>query len=177
MKNQDELRDAFERKVDVLSRRPSAGVGTYVTHVHVSSGVQCAAKSGNWTFDADMGITDGGSGKAPTPDDYMRCALGTGLATSYMLWASRMDIQVDDLSVSVETDYDKRGSFGITDTPPEYIRIRYRVTVRSPNSRTEILDMMDVAEQHCPNLQLLNGAQNTDRIVRIESAIAPQKEK
>ena len=176
MESQHQLRDAFERKVDILGRRSSAGVGTSVTRVTVIAGLQCAITSGKWTFQSDMGITDGGLGEAPTPGDYLRCALGTDLATSYMLWSSRMEIQIDALSVSVEVDYDKRGAFGIGDASPEYIRLRYRVTVQSPHSQTELLDMMDVAEQHCPNLQLLKNAPKIDRIVRIDTAPAGQSE-
>ena len=78
----------------------------------------------------DMPPTVGGEGSAPTPGWYMQAALATCNATGIAMKAAREGIELTTLEVSVETESDTRGIFGIDESiqvGPLNMRTRVRI--------------------------------------------------
>jgi hypothetical protein len=62
------------------------------------------------------------------------------------MWAVRMDIVLDELSVEVEADYDVRGELGVSpDVPPGYTAMRYAIRVASMAPESTVRAMVEKA--------------------------------
>ena len=65
---------------------------------------------------SDMPPTVGGEGSAPTPGWFMQAALATCNATGIAMKAAREGIELNTLEVSIDTESDTRGIFGIQES-------------------------------------------------------------
>ena len=79
---------------------------------------------------SDMPPTVGGEGSAPTPGWFMQAALATCNATGIAMKAAREGIELNTLEVSIDTESDTRGIFGIQNSikvGPLNMRTRVRI--------------------------------------------------
>ena len=169
MSSQQKIKTAFERNAKLLLAKPSIGLGTGISRSRIINGLTCEITEGNWKLIADMPEAAGGNASAPKPGTYGRAALGSCLAISYMMYASKMDLSLDLLEVEVQTDYNDGGLFGTSDLPPGYQEVRYTVTIESKASEEELEKMLDEAERHSPYLDVFNRDQPCIRTVKINS--------
>jgi len=165
---QHEIRTCFERNRKALMLRPSVGRGTAVTKVRLVDGVGCEIEDGRWSMKVDMSPRSGGKGDAPDPGVYGRGALGSCLAVAYALWAARLGVPIDELTVEIHADYDSRGMYGIDGAVADYREIRFHVTVKSPASDGEILAMLQEAEEHCIYFNVFSRPRELKRELTIE---------
>lgn len=168
MSDPERIKAAFERIADAMTRRPSLGRGTGVSKTRIGPGLRCEIEEGPWRLATDMSEQAGGSGSAPTPGVFGRAALGSCLATAYMMYAARLGVPFDALEVEVQADYDDGALFGVADVPPGYSEVRYIVTVESSAPEADILRVLDEADAHDPYLDVFSRAQACRREVRIE---------
>ncbi|HMB90307.1 MAG TPA: OsmC family protein [Rhodothermales bacterium] len=166
MPDQDKIRAAFERKAEILARRPAIGQGTAVTKIRIREGMVCDVEEGPWKLTVDLGEASGGTNTAPNPGVYGRAALGSCLAMSYVMWAAKLDVPISHLEVEVQADYDAGSHYGVSDAPPGYQEVRYLVTVESPASEADLLHLLDKADAHTPYLDVFGRAQPMRREVR-----------
>ena len=80
-----------------------------------------------------------------------------------------MNIVIDALEVEVQADFDDGALFGTLDTPAGYSEIRYRVTIESEATESEILKWLDEAEKHSPYLDVFARGQKCERVINIVS--------
>ncbi|MCB0622085.1 MAG: OsmC family protein [Saprospiraceae bacterium] len=163
MQTRNEIKAAFDRKVNALSLRPYVGQGTARTSVRIVDGLSCEIQDGPWKLFADMSARSGGNGQGPDPGVLGRSALGSCLAISYVLWASRLEVPIDALEVDVEADYDARGMYGWDEVEAGYLEVRYTVRVSSPAPREAIMEVLDLADRHGSYLAVFGKPQ---RVVR-----------
>jgi uncharacterized OsmC-like protein len=163
MKAQEDIKHKFIRTQKALTLKPSLGLGTGVSKTRIVNGLSCETREGDWVFKADMPKQVGGTETASSPGALGRAALGSCLAIGYMLWASRLDIVIDSLEVEIEADYDDGGLFDTSDAPPGYLEIRYLVRIKSPASRDEIENLLNIGDQHSPYLDVFSRAQTCVR--------------
>ena len=79
---------------------------------------------------SNMPPTVGGEGSAPTPGWFMQAALATCNATGIAMKAAREGIELNTLEVSIDTESDTRGIFGIQESikvGPLNMRTRVRI--------------------------------------------------
>ena len=86
MKEQDEIKNKFERTIKALTLKPSLGHGTGVSKTRIINGLTCETKEGDWVFKSDMPKQIGGYDTASSPSALGRAALGSCLAIGYMMW-------------------------------------------------------------------------------------------
>ena len=110
MKTKQSIKEAFERKEKAMQRMPSVGKGGVTTKINVKDGMTCEIQEGDWKLIADMSEKNGGNNKGPTPGTFGRAAFGSCLAITYIMFASKMEVQIENLEVEVQVDYDARGS-------------------------------------------------------------------
>ena len=152
----DHIRTVLERAAKAVSLKPSIGQGTATTKVSVREGTRCEISEGPWKLVTDMTPKYGGEGAGPTPGTLGRAALGSCMASAYVLWASRMDVPIHGLTVEVEADYDVRGELGIDSVSPTYSEVRCVVTVETDAPERDVCDMLRVADEHCTYLQIFS---------------------
>ena len=145
----DAIREAIERNVKAVSLRALIGQGTAVTRVRLRPGLACDVEEGAWHFKVGMTEKYGGTNEGPNPGVYGRAAVGSCLAIGYGMWAARLGVPIDALSVEIQADYDVRGELGVADdVAPGYLGMRYIVTVESSAAEADILRVLDTADRH-----------------------------
>lgn len=167
MKEQANIKTKFNRSQKALSLKPSLGLDSAISRTRIINGLTCETKEGDWVFKADMPKQIGGSATASSPGALGRAALGSCLAIGYMLWASKLDITIENLEVDIEADYDDGALFGTSDTPPGYLEIRYIVKIKSPASPIEIENLLNMGDKHSPYLDVFSRAQTCIRRVEL----------
>lgn len=163
-----DIKTAFERQTKAVTLRPGIGKNTAITKVILKDAVTCEIEEGNWKFKADMSEKWGGKNEGPSPGTYGRAALGSCIAMSYVLWASKLDIQLDELSVEVQADYDTRGMCGVDDVKSGYTEVRYVVNIKSPADKKEIYHLLDIADERSPYLEIFRNPQNIVRVINLK---------
>jgi uncharacterized OsmC-like protein len=163
----DRIGTAFDRAARALTSEPSLGRGTGITRARIREGLTCDVEAGPWRFVADMPQSAGGSEAGPTPGVYGRAALASCLAIGYTMYAARLGVPIQSLEVEVEADYDDSALYGVSDSPPGYLEVRYIVTVESSAPEADVLRVLDEGDAHSPYLDVFGRAQSCRRIVRI----------
>ncbi|SMO53352.1 OsmC family protein [Solitalea koreensis] len=167
MSELSKIKEAFQRTIKALTQRPSVGLGTGLTKIHISNGLTCEIVEGPWKLTADMPKQAGGNSSAPTPGVYGRAALGSCLAIGYMMYAAKLDIAIISIEVEVQADYDDGALFGTSDIPAGYSEVRYKVIIKSNASETDILKVLNEGDAHSPYLDVFSRAQKCLREVVI----------
>ncbi len=157
--NRDELKAILDRHARALELRPSVGQGTATTTIRVRDGVTCDIEDGGWKLVADESPGDGGNGLGPDPGVLVRAGLGSCLAMGYVQWAARRGIPLNGVEVTVDTDYDARGMFGVDDSiAPGWGAVRYTVVIDSPAPAERIRELFETADRYSPILDDLSRA-------------------
>lgn len=173
MSDPETLRRTFERNKQAIELKPSVGKSTGRTTVRLHDGTTCEVENGPWRFTTDVGPDQGGNDAGPGPGVLERAALGTCLAIGYAQWAANLEVPLDHVEVEVESDFDARGMFGLTDQPPGYSALRYHVTIESPAPEADVRRVIDQADAHSPVLDDLRRPLPVDRKLTIRST-APE---
>ena len=161
------IRAAFQRSVQILTRRPALGQKTDVTRVRVHDGLTCEIEDGDWKLTADLATKSGGNGRGPTPGVFGRAAFGSCLAMCYVMWAAELNVPLTGVEVEVQADSDVRGMYGVDHVSPGYQELRYIVSLTSPASHADIVRVLNIAEAHSPYLGVFRQPQHIKREVRI----------
>lgn len=147
MNQSEKIKTAFERQVRVVQLREGMGIGTAVTKVSVEKGLTCNITDGDWKLTADMNEKWGGNNEGPNPGMFGRGALGACIAMGYMRWAAIMNIQIDELEVEIQADYNTRGELGVGNLCPGYSKVKYIVNIASPSPKEKIEKMMNKSDE------------------------------
>lgn len=166
------IKKAFQRNKKALEKRPSLGQTTGSTTIRVTDGTTCKITSGSKTLVCDVGIEQGGNDAGPGPSIFERGALGSCLAIGYAKWAAHLNIPLKRIEVEVESDFDARSMFGITDDPPGFKELRYTVNIVSPAPEDELRKLIKTADRHSPVLDDLSRPIPIKRKMNINSTQA-----
>lgn len=99
-----------------------------------------------------MPETIGGTASATSPGWYMRAALAACNTTMIAIKAAMEDIELTELEVSVESDSDVCGLFGIDDSikaGPLEIRTNVRISAKNA-PEAKIREIVEWSENHSP---------------------------
>jgi uncharacterized OsmC-like protein len=80
-------------------------------------------------------------------------ALGSCQAGTYRLWAARLGMALESISVTVEGDYDPRWQLGMDDSQTGLSSVRVAVAVKGL-SREEAACLHSVVDEHSPVLDV-----------------------
>ncbi|PWT99551.1 MAG: hypothetical protein C5B52_10520 [Bacteroidetes bacterium] len=167
MTSAERIKTAVERSTKALQLKPSLGFGTRKSKTRVKEGLTCEITEGDWKFITDMPEGVGGNASGPTPGVLGRAAFGSCLAITYMLYAAKKNIPIENLEVDVEADFDDGALLGTQDIPPGYSQVRYTVTIDSDASEEELMELIDDADAHSPYLDVFSRGQECIRKVNI----------
>lgn len=165
-----DIAEKVKRLIKALTLKPALGLGTGVSTARITKGLSCIIKEGPWELKSDMPQQVGGGATGPTPGVLGRAALGSCLAIGYMIWASKLDVPIDELEVEVQADWDDAGTFGTSDVPAGYLEVRYTVRIQSNASGQEIIKVIEMGDQHSPYLDVFTRAQSCKRSLVINNS-------
>ena len=166
------IKEKFERNEKALKLKPALGISTMVSKSRITKGLACHSKEGDWEFITDVPAQVGGSETGPTPGVLGRAALGSCLAMGYMMWASKLEVPIDNIEIELEVDVDDGGMFASSNSPAGYTEIRYLVRVESDAPRADIIKVLDIGGEHDTYLDNFARAIPCVRSIEI---IAPAK--
>jgi uncharacterized OsmC-like protein len=160
MAGPEEIKRRLERSIKAVELRPSVGQGTAATTTRVRpGGLACDIEDGGWKLVADEGPDLGGDGLGPDPGVFTRAGLGSCLAIGYVMWAAVLEVPLDSVEVTVETDYDARGLFGVDDTiAPGWSAVRYTAKISSPAPQERVRELVEHADRHSSVLDIIRRA-------------------
>lgn len=170
MAEQKTIKKAFERNKKALELRPGLGQSTARTMVKLHKGTTCEITSGTKKLICDVGEDAGGNDAGPGPGILERGALGSCLAIGYATWAAYMNIPLETVEVEVESDFDARGQFALSEEPPGFRELRYRVTIESPAPQEKIQNLVEKADAHSPVLDDFKRPVKVKRRLNIRSS-------
>jgi len=143
------IRGSIEGVVAYLVANPDAGLTTDPPAIAVRDGAlrfRATGPSGQEVV-TDMARAAGGDGSGPSPGWLLRAALATCDATVIAIEAARRGVELSDLEVSVESDSDDRGLFGLDGVAPGPIVVRSRIRLGADDADPEVLQAILAATE------------------------------
>ncbi len=147
-----DIKAATERSMEAMRKRPTLAQSTARTTVTWRiGGTACEIEDGPWRMLADMGRGAGFDGAAPDPGVLGRGALGACMVLAYELWAARLGVRLDDVRVTIESDFNALGMYGMDDSiSPGWQAVRCTVEVTSSDDPARVAEVIEQANRHSP---------------------------
>jgi uncharacterized OsmC-like protein len=146
-----DIKSVQQRTVRALKKSPKLGRGTRVASATVKDGFVCEVKDGKWKLATDLTNSDGGDESAPDPGTLVRAGLAACLASSFVIWSARLDIPLEDVQITLETDYDIRGRMMMdSDLPVGWHEVRYTARIRSSAPEEQLSELFRLVERYSP---------------------------
>jgi len=151
MTESKQIKDAWDRMVKLIRRRPSAAQGTGITTVRLTSGLRCTVEEGPWQMTADQPPEYGGSDSGPGPGFYGRASLGLCAAQGYAMALARHGLGHRGIVVRIEADIDAQGCYDLgPDIPAGYSEMRCIVTIETSDDEATVMAALDEADRLSP---------------------------
>lgn len=171
--NQQILQSALQRAAHVFSKRPETAKMQKIAKASIKDGTRCEFSEDQWTLVADMPEPLGGTGTGPTPGTFARAALSTCLAIGYSMRAAYLGVPIRGVEVELRADSDVRGIFCGQAEAPIYSNLTFTVTLDSDAPESDLVRVLDEADERSPYLQLFRTPQTVKREMRlVRSAVA-----
>ena len=150
----DMIKQALTAAVEYLTANPAEARYRDSTARAVLRGglVVDVAGPGGEAVSTDMPTSVGGTTSAPSPGWLFRASVASCVATLIAMRAAMLDVALESLEVTVDSESDDRGILG-TDpsTPAGPLDLRVAVSVRAHGSDTDQLrQIVEWGVAHCP---------------------------
>jgi uncharacterized OsmC-like protein len=149
----ESIRDAIETASGYLREHPDAATGTDAAATAVrEEGLRFRVEGPKGQLTSDMSESVGGGATAPTPAWLLRAALASCDATLVAMEAARDDVELSDLTVTVESESDFRGVLGVDGSVhpgPLAVRVRIELTAADA-TEDQLREIVRRAEAHSP---------------------------
>ncbi len=137
---------------------PQRGKPVFRADGTAGPGVRAEIRIGGHMLVADEGPALGGAQAGPNPVEYALAALLSCQVVSYRVWAAKLGVPLDGVTVDVEGDLDVRGFLGFDDAVrPGFGDVRLRVTLDGPADPQRYRELAVAVDAHCPVLDLFRN--------------------
>jgi uncharacterized OsmC-like protein len=154
-----QLRDLYVRRAGAMEKRPRFARASGLARVRLGDGFLCEVEAPGSLLLADLPPEEGGAGAAPAPSELMRAALAACLATSYRLWAARLDVPIDGVVLDILCEQDLRGQLGISEeVAVGWQRLVVAVALTSRAPEADLRRVVETANRRSPMLANLSPA-------------------
>ncbi len=157
------FKSVFEHKQKILRNRPDkCGV-----EVHAQSRLvedfRSHVKTRGFEVIVDQPENMGSSNQAPRPGEYVLAALAACHEVTWRLYADALDIDLQDIAVSVTGKSDARGFFDLgDDIPAGFSEVVGTIDVVSDASDEDLERLRLAVNRHCPVLDDLKRPVKVD---------------
>jgi uncharacterized OsmC-like protein len=127
------------------------------------------AGPGGEAVTTDMVASVGGTGSAPSPGWLFRAAAASCVATLIAMRAATLELALDSLVVTVDSESDDRGILGIDPSiPAGPLSVRVAVSVRAPDVDAERLrEIVGWGVAHCPVTDAVGRSVPTEVVIDV----------
>jgi uncharacterized OsmC-like protein len=144
---------AVQRTVAGLAAAPERARLRRRVTARLRDGATCDITTSGHALVADFPESAGGRNLGPTPSELLAGAVASCLVIGWALWAARLGVMLDALEITVETDMDIRGLYGLgDDVPPGHTGVRCLVAVESTAPPERLRELAAQVERTSPLL-------------------------
>lgn len=151
------LAETINRVGGFLADNPSAGQMVPTTRSSLVGALEVRVQVGDHQVTVDEPATIGGTERGPSPVELALASLGSCQAITYRLWAAKLGIPLEEVTIVVEADYDARGLLGVDGHGrPGFTAVRVSASLKGsmPERHGELHAAVD---EHCPVLDLFSA--------------------
>ncbi len=112
--------------------------------------------AGRHRFAIDEPASLGGDDTGANPVEHLLAALGACQVIAYQVWAAKLGLTLDGVTVDLSGDLDVRGFFGVDDqVRPGFSSIHVDAHLTGPETEAAYRELTALVERHCPVLDVL----------------------
>ena len=163
-----ELQDAVIDEITTLRDADRVPTGNNDVETELLENYYGRATARSFSFEADEPATmAGGENRGPRPLEYFLAGFAFCQQVIYAKNALATGIEFTDLSMEVHGDVDPRGVLGVQGASPGFVddELQYTTYIESPASESEVRELVELAERHCPAHASLRGGMDFDRTI------------
>lgn len=149
----NKFKEIFLHKQDLLRNRPDKCRVETTADSHLAEDFRSQIKTRNFDLIADQPENMGGTDLGPRPSELLLAALAACHEVTYRLYADAMDINLQDVAVSVTGVSDARGFFNVDDeVDAGFSEVFGDINIVSNASDEDIERLRQTVNRHCPVL-------------------------
>ncbi len=157
------FKPVFEGVHEALKSGAAPALATFAVDSSQIAGLRSEVAARDFSFTVDEPEELGGSNAGPNPVEYILGGLAACQEITYRLYADKLGIPLDGVSVKVKGDIDLRGFFAVDDTVrPGFENVTVEVEFDSPASDAKLQQLKQTVDAHCPVLDILRNATPTE---------------
>lgn len=159
----ESFKPVFDGVHEALKSGEAPALATFAVDSSQVSGLRSETKARDFTFTVDEPPELGGSDQGPNPVEYVLGGLAACQEITYRLYADKLGIPLDGVSVKVKGDIDLRGFFAVDEAVrPGFENVTVEVEFDSPASDAKLQELKRTVDAHCPVLDILRNATPTE---------------
>lgn len=147
------IKDIFLHKQDILRNNPEKSRVEVHADSHLVDVFRSHAKTRDFELILDQPENMGSTDMGPRPSEVVLAALAACHEVTYRLYAEAMDIDLQDIAVSVTGVSDAKGFFNLDETTAAgFSEIYGEIKIESDASDEDIERLRQAVNRHCPVL-------------------------
>lgn len=152
----DPVQAGVARSVDRLTAEPERAAVTYRASTALAEGLRCDTATRRHAIVVDEPPSVGGTNEGPNPIEVILAGLASCQAITYRVWAARLGIALERVTVEAEGDVDLRGFFGVEDgIRAGFHAVRLAVGLEGPEPPERYRELAEEVDRHCPVFDML----------------------
>jgi uncharacterized OsmC-like protein len=159
MSENGQTKQALMRVIGVFEKRPEKARSTNHATACVRDGLQCNFTQGDKKAVMDMPPIMGGDDTGPTPGFFARAGIAGCVSIGIKQAAILADLEFDQVTVDIETDFDDAAMFGIGTGSAAPLETRLSIHVETTETEAEVTRLIDEVLERDPWFLALREAQ------------------
>jgi uncharacterized OsmC-like protein len=136
----------------------------------LGAGLTVESESRGFRVTLDEPAELGGTNKGMNPMEMALCALGGCQVIAASAFAAQKGVDIQDMWVEVEGDFDPAGFMGDFSVRPGYSQIRFKLHIRSSSPADKVEEYVEYVEKICP---VGDSLMNPVDVVKTDVVIEP----
>lgn len=150
---------AFEALVSRFAQKPSSAISHFEVTSRQVSGLRSEVEARDFILTVDEPEGLGGDNLGPNPVELVLAAAASCQEITYRLYADRLGIPLDGVSVTARGDIDLKGLFAVDPSVRSGFRgIELEVELDSPASPEQLERLKRAVDAVCPVLDIVRNA-------------------
>jgi uncharacterized OsmC-like protein len=152
----DDLSAGVDGLVSAFRAAPEKARATFAVSTVVEEGLRAPVTARQHVLVIDEPAALGGTDTGANPVEAILAGLASCQAITYRVWAAKLGVALDRVSVEADGDIDLLGFFGIDpEARAGYTDVRLRVALEGPESPERYRELADAVDAHCPVLDIV----------------------
>ncbi|MDF1750311.1 MAG: OsmC family protein [Alphaproteobacteria bacterium] len=149
----------FDQLAETIDREPGKAIAHFDVQSRQIKGLHSEVETRDFMLTVDEPKSLGGQNLGPNPVELVLAAIASCQEITYRLYADRLGIPLDGVSVAVKGDIDLRGLFALDPGIRPGLRgLDIQVELDSTAPAAELDRLKRTVDAHCPVLDIIRNA-------------------